>query len=111
MSQKIFLFAHLHQLSCSDLHKIFIVQIPLNIAGSAIPRSMQALMIAGNASDLFATHPPIDERIAALRAYAGASTSIKRGSINLARPANLGGTNVEFGRRRGTRQVADASKR
>ncbi len=38
----------------------------------AIPSSMQAMMIAGDARSVLATHPTIEDRIAALRAYAGA---------------------------------------
>lgn len=53
----------------------------------AVPPTMQAMMISGRAAGLLATHPPVGERIAALKAYAGAVVQPKR----MARPAMMPG--------------------
>ena len=74
----------------------------------AVSRAISALMIAGSTTDLFATHPPIDERIAALRAYAGARATVMRGTTNVGRLANLGETRVAFGRRDQSQRTDDA---
>jgi heat shock protein HtpX len=39
--------------------------------GETLPRDVQAMMVHSAAAGLFATHPPIADRIAALTAYAG----------------------------------------
>lgn len=43
-----------------------------------VPSTMQTMMISGRADGPFATHPPVCERIAALKAYAGAIVRPKR---------------------------------
>lgn len=61
-----------------------------------VPPAMQAMMISGRAEGLFATHPPVAERIAALKAYAGAIVAPKR----IARPPiALGEAAPSFGKR------------
>ena len=39
--------------------------------GQNMPKNLQAMGIVGNIGKLFASHPPMEERIAALRAYQG----------------------------------------
>lgn len=61
-----------------------------------VPSNMQAMMISGRADGLLATHPPVAERIAALKAYAGAIVAPKR----MARPALAPGQPApSFGKR------------
>lgn len=62
-----------------------------------VPPSFQALMIFGTIEGLLASHPPIEERITALRAYAGA---LPKGAPTMPRPI-LAHAQVrsEFGRR------------
>lgn len=70
-----------------------------------VPSTMQAMMISGRADGPFATHPPVGERIAALKAYAGAIVRPKR----MARPEIAPGQAAPaFGRRaaRPARMVA-----
>jgi Zn-dependent protease with chaperone function len=46
-----------------------------------IDPTMQAMMISGRAGQWLATHPPVEERIAALRVYAGARVAAPRQSM------------------------------
>lgn len=43
----------------------------MHAEGQHMPQNMQALGIVGNIGKLFASHPPMEERIAALQAYKG----------------------------------------
>ena len=43
----------------------------LHADGADMPKNMAAMGIAGSIGKLFATHPPLEERIAALKAYQG----------------------------------------
>jgi heat shock protein HtpX len=43
----------------------------MHAEGQQMPKSMQAMGIAGGIGSLFASHPPMEERIAALKAYQG----------------------------------------
>ena len=43
----------------------------MHAEGQNMPKNLQAMGIVGNIGKLFATHPPMEERIAALRAYQG----------------------------------------
>jgi heat shock protein HtpX len=82
-----------------------------------VPESLRAMMISSRLDGLFATHPPMEERIAALERYAGAMAATsptlprRRGSSIAAQPARgepahaLGVTSalqpqVAFGRRK-----------
>lgn len=72
----------------------------------ALPRTMQAMMIAGDSDGFLAQHPPIEERIAALRIHAGAELPPTRIRLASAIPAASGGQAVTFGRRIGSASVA-----
>ena len=43
----------------------------MHAEGQNMPKNLQAMGIVGNIGKLFASHPPMEERIAALRAYQG----------------------------------------
>ena len=43
----------------------------LHAEGQKMPKNQQTMAIAGSMGKLFATHPPMEERIAALKAYQG----------------------------------------
>ena len=43
----------------------------LHADGADMPKNLAAMGIAGSIGKLFATHPPMEERIAALKAYQG----------------------------------------
>ncbi|TXI29519.1 MAG: protease HtpX [Ottowia sp.] len=43
----------------------------LHAEGQQMPKNLQTMAIAGSIGKLFATHPPMEERIAALKAYQG----------------------------------------
>jgi heat shock protein HtpX len=43
----------------------------MHAEGQQMPKSLQAMGIAGGIGSLFASHPPMEERIAALKAYQG----------------------------------------
>ncbi|WP_298438151.1 protease HtpX [Ottowia sp.] len=43
----------------------------MHAEGQHMPQNLQAMGIVGNIGKLFASHPPMEERIAALRAYKG----------------------------------------
>jgi heat shock protein HtpX len=41
----------------------------MHAEGADMPKNLAAMGIAGSIGKLFASHPPMEERIAALRAY------------------------------------------
>ena len=41
----------------------------MHAEGQGVPKNLQTMAIVGNIGKLFATHPPMEERIAALRAH------------------------------------------
>ena len=43
----------------------------LHAEGQQMPKHLQTMAIVGSIGKLFATHPPMEERIAALKAYQG----------------------------------------
>ena len=43
----------------------------LHAEGQQMPKNLQTMAIGGSIGKLFATHPPMEERIAALKAYQG----------------------------------------
>ena len=43
----------------------------MHAEGQDMPKNLQTMAIVGNIGKLFATHPPMEERIAALKAYQG----------------------------------------
>jgi heat shock protein HtpX len=56
-----------------------------------VPASLRAMMISSRLEGLFATHPPLEERIAALERYAGAAATAatlprRRGTAGAVRP-------------------------
>lgn len=70
-----------------------------------VPASMQALMIFGAIEGLLATHPSIEDRIAALRAHAGAIKLGTRVKLASAAPSASGASSPQpraFGRRAGS---------
>jgi hypothetical protein len=62
----------------------------------AVPPTMQAMMILGNSEGLLSTHPTVADRIAALKAYAGAKMPVNRVRLASALPASQ---QTAFGRR------------
>ncbi len=92
-----------------------------------VPESLRAMMISSRLDGLFATHPPVEERIAALERYAGAavaSTALprRRGTVTARADAYSGEPThalgmsplqapVQFGRRkaRPTAQLTQAT--
>jgi heat shock protein HtpX len=70
-----------------------------------LPASLQAMMIANPTPGLFATHPPVEQRIAALSRFAGAHIPIpRRTDGRLARPKATA-QQPTFGRRTGARSA------
>ena len=43
----------------------------MHAEGQQMPKHLQTMAIVGSIGKLFATHPPMEERIAALKAYQG----------------------------------------
>ena len=72
----------------------------------AVPQTMRAMMIAGESDGILAQHPPIEDRIAALRVHAGAELPPTRVRLASAIPVVSGGQAVTFGRRVGTPSAA-----
>jgi hypothetical protein len=54
-------------------------------------------MISGRAQSLLATHPPVEDRISALRAYAGARPTLPRPKVTQLSTAHA--PRATFGRR------------
>ena len=71
----------------------------------AIPSTMKAMMIFGRSEGIFSTHPTVESRIAALRAYAGARMPVTRVRLASAVPKNPGQQPQAFGRRAGSRST------
>ena len=65
------------------------------------PPTLQAMMIFGEIDGLLSTHPTIEERIAALKAYAGARMPVKRVRLASAAAPGFGPHPSAFGRRVG----------
>lgn len=78
----------------SALQRIALSDKMLNIAPS-----VQAMMIFGSIEGLLASHPPIEDRIAALRAYAAASPKVSRVRLTSAVTPAAGQPAPAFGRR------------
>jgi heat shock protein HtpX len=82
-------------------------RISVNDALPGVPAALQAMMISSRIEGLFATHPPVEARIAALELYAGArrpaavGKTACRPASNNTRPLAVPVSQrcVEFGRR------------
>ena len=70
----------------------------------AVAPALQAMMISGKISGLLASHPPVEDRVTALRAFAGALLPTRRPSM--ARAMLADGSPRAFGRRVGMTPVA-----
>jgi heat shock protein HtpX len=78
----------------SALIKITGYAVPLNLPGN-----YQAMMITSATDSLFASHPPVEERIAALQAHAGARVPIPRRADGRFVQPGQHGQRATFGRR------------